>query len=85
MARGAVRKLAVRLTARQLEVLSLSYQGLRPKDIAVELVISVETVRAHVKEIYRRLGVHNVMAAVAEAKRLGLLIEGRRRRGGSST
>lgn len=83
MARGAVSaELAVRLTERQLDVLSLWCEGLRPIDVAAELVISVETVRAHIKEIYRRLGVHGMRAAEAEAKRLGLPIEGRRRRRG---
>jgi|SRR5579859_1928666 len=64
-----------RLTARQLEILSLSCQGMRPREIAVELVIAEGTARTHIKEIYRRLGVHGMMEAAAVARRRGLVIE----------
>jgi two-component system nitrate/nitrite response regulator NarL len=50
------RQLAV-LTARERQVLELLRQGAKNKDIAEELYISVETVKIHVKNIRKKLGV----------------------------
>lgn len=47
------------LTARQKEVVALLAQGRAYKEIAVELDLSVETVRQHIKDIYRKLQVHS--------------------------
>lgn len=43
------------LTARQREVLELVRDGLRPKDIAERLCLSVATVRTHVRDAAERL------------------------------
>ena len=63
----------VELTARQHEVLRLLAEGCSTDDIARELGISPETVRNHVREILRRLGVHSRIEALAKARRYGLL------------
>jgi DNA-binding CsgD family transcriptional regulator len=47
----------VPLTPRQTQVLEALLTGLSPKEIAVELRLSVNTVRQYVKEIYRVEGV----------------------------
>jgi len=61
------------LSARELEVLRLLPSDLSVTEIAEKLVISVHTVRSHVKSIYARLGVHSRYAAVARARELRIL------------
>jgi LuxR family maltose regulon positive regulatory protein len=65
--------LAEPLTDREIEVLRLIAEGLKYEEIAQRLVISVNTVRFYVKEIYGKLGVNNRMRAVEAARREGLL------------
>lgn len=48
-----------RLTARELEILSLLSKGFLDKEIAQSLNISVWTVHGHAKNIYEKLGVHS--------------------------
>jgi PAS domain S-box-containing protein len=57
------------LTPRQAEVLRLLEQGRSTKQIANELHLSSETVRNHVRNIFRALGVHTRLEAVAAARR----------------
>jgi two-component system nitrate/nitrite response regulator NarL len=54
-----------RLTMREWEILSLLADGKRTSEIAADLVISLETVRSHIKSILRKLDVHTRAAAVA--------------------
>jgi LuxR family maltose regulon positive regulatory protein len=61
------------LSERELEVLRLLTTSLTTKEIADELVVSVNTVRSHVKSIYGKLGVHRRMDAVQRARAFGLL------------
>lgn len=58
------------LTPRQAAVGQLLLEGMGNHEIARRLRISVHTVRRHVEMIFRRLGVNNRAAAVAEIKRL---------------
>jgi DNA-binding NarL/FixJ family response regulator len=51
------------LTEREYEVLELLAQGLRNEEIAAKLVISLNTVKFHVRTIYSRLGVRNRVEA----------------------
>jgi DNA-binding NarL/FixJ family response regulator len=64
------------LTARELEVLRLLAAGLRPADIAGELVLSSKTVSAHIQHILAKLGVHTQAQAVATAYRERLVDHG---------
>jgi PAS domain S-box-containing protein len=64
---------SVELTPRQHEVLVLLADGLSSDQIANQLELSIDTVRNHVREILRRLGVHSRIAAVAAARRHGFL------------
>lgn len=57
------------LTPRQAEVLSLLEQGHSTKQIAQELHLSTETVRNHVRNLLRALGVNSRLEAVAAARR----------------
>ena len=53
------------LTPRQVEVLRLLEQGRSTKQIAAELHLSTETVRNHVRRLFRALGVNTRLEAVA--------------------
>ncbi len=55
------------LSQRERDVLALLAQGLTNKAIAGELIISPNTVKRHVKAIYRKLGIHTRSAAAARA------------------
>jgi len=62
-----------RLTSRQSDVLGMLGEGLSTTQIALELHISPETVRNHVRGLLRALGVHSRVEAVALAHHEGLL------------
>lgn len=57
------------LTVREREVLSLLARGLTNQQIATTLVISVNTVKRHLKAVFSKLGVSTRAAAVAKATR----------------
>jgi len=61
------------LTERQLELLNLLVVGKTNKEIARDLSISDKTVKAHLSEIFRRLGACNRTQAVHRAISSGLL------------
>lgn len=61
------------LSEREVEVLRLMAQGRRNGEIARDLVVSENTVKAHVKHIYRKLGVADRVQAVNHGRELGLL------------
>jgi DNA-binding NarL/FixJ family response regulator len=61
------------LTPRQREVLTLLADGASTEEIATALALSEETVRNHIRQLLRRLGVHSRLAAVAYARRHRLL------------
>ena len=61
------------LSERELDVLRLLGSDLNGPDIARELVVSLNTVRSHTKNIFAKLGVNNRRAAVSRAAELGLL------------
>jgi DNA-binding NarL/FixJ family response regulator len=60
------------LTQRESEVLSLMVAGASNRAIAAKLVVGEETVKSHVRGIYRKLDVTDRAAAVAKALREGL-------------
>ena len=60
------------LTQRESEVLSLLVAGLSNKAIAARLVVSEETVKSHLRALYRKLEVTDRSAAIAVALREGL-------------
>ena len=61
------------LSDRELEVLRLLGTGLNGPEIARELIVSLNTIRTHTKNIYSKLGVTNRRAAVLRAEELALL------------
>ncbi len=55
------------LTARESEALALLVTGLRNREIADAMYVSVDTVKTHVRNLYRKLQVRNRAEAVAVA------------------
>ena len=62
------------LSERELEILSLLNGPLSTPEIAGQLVVSANTVRTHIKNIYGKLDVHGRSGAVKRAQELGLLV-----------
>ena len=63
------------LSERELEVLALVAAGLKNKEIAEQLFISLNTVLYHIKNIYDKLGVRKRTLAIIKARELDLLPE----------
>jgi LuxR family maltose regulon positive regulatory protein len=61
------------LSEREQEILSLIANGLKNKEIAEQMVISLNTVLYHTKNIYNKLGVNKRTQAVLKAQELRLL------------
>jgi LuxR family transcriptional regulator, maltose regulon positive regulatory protein len=61
------------LTEREMEVLRLVAAGQPNREIADELVVVLDTVKKHVRNILRKLGACNRTHSVARARALGLL------------
>ena len=59
----------LKLSYRESEVLALLSQGLRNRAIAKALYVGEETVKSHLKSIYRKLGVSSRGEAIAVAFR----------------
>ena len=55
------------LTAREVEVLCLVAQGLSNAEIAEQLIISLLTVKAHMRSLYNKLGISSRSAATRYA------------------
>ncbi|MBS4060884.1 MAG: hypothetical protein KG029_10830 [Bacteroidetes bacterium] len=61
------------LTGREIEVLKLLAEGMSNPDIAEKLVLSVGTVKTHVKRIYGKLNVSDRVTAASKARELELI------------
>ena len=61
------------LSERELEVLQLIAAGLTNPEIASRLFLALNTVKAHTRNIYGKLGVNSRTQAVARARALGIL------------
>jgi LuxR family maltose regulon positive regulatory protein len=60
------------LSSRELDVLRLLRSDLSGPEIARELMVSLNTMRTHTKNIYAKLGVTSRREAVRRADQLGL-------------
>ncbi|MFK4762610.1 response regulator [Microbacterium sp. ZW T5_45] len=61
------------LTARELAVLELAAAGLSNRELAQRLHVSESTVKTHLANIYTKLGAASRTAAIAEARRSGMV------------
>lgn len=62
------------LTAREKEVLELIVAGYSKLDIAKRLMISVGTVKSHVRNLLNKMGVNSRTQLAVQALRLGLVL-----------
>lgn len=62
-----------RLTAREIQIVELIYQGMRNKEVAATLGISYKTTEVHVRHILAKLAVQDRTAAVRVALRRGII------------
>ena len=58
----------IRVTKRENEVLQLLAKGLNRNEIATKLFISDETVKMHIKNIYKKLKAKNKIDALIKTK-----------------
>jgi LuxR family maltose regulon positive regulatory protein len=70
---AAVPEASLLLTPRELVILRLIAGGLRNKEIAARLSITMATVKRHVANAYAKLGVSHRTAALKKAQELNLL------------
>jgi DNA-binding NarL/FixJ family response regulator len=68
--------MVIGLTTRELEVLALAAEGLANKQIAQRLWVTPKTIKFHLSNVFRKLGVSNRTEATRQAQRLGLLQPG---------
>ena len=61
------------LSQRELEVLALIHAGHANKEIAAKMDVAPATVKAHIRNLYGKLGVGRRTEALARARELGLL------------
>lgn len=61
------------LSEREIEVLRLMAGGYKYKEIADRMVISINTVRHHNRNIFSKLNVNSRVQAIARARELNLL------------
>jgi LuxR family maltose regulon positive regulatory protein len=61
------------LSEREMDVLRLLGTDLDGPEIASQLIVSLNTLRTHTKNIYTKLGVNNRRSAIRRAEELGLL------------
>jgi LuxR family maltose regulon positive regulatory protein len=66
-------KSEVRLSARELEVLKLTAEGLKRDEIAGRLIVSAGTVKTHLQNIYQKLEVQGKTAAIKKAEKMKIL------------
>ena len=62
------------LSERELEVLQCIADGLTNQETAEKLFLSLNTVKAHTRNIYGKIGVNSRTQAIARARALGLLL-----------
>lgn len=60
------------LSARETEILQCLVQGMSRRQIADLYVLSPHTVRTHINNLLRKLGVHSTLAAVSIARQAGV-------------
>ena len=73
---GSHVKAAKTLTRREVQVLKLIATGLSNQDIAAELVITLETVKTHVGNVFAKLGATSRTQAVVIAYEAGIVSPG---------
>jgi len=63
----------ITLTPREFEILQLIARGLSNKAIEENLMLSKNTIRTHIKNLYSKLGVNSRTQAIQQARENGLI------------
>ena len=66
----------IMLTPREQEILYHLSRGLTNKEISTNINLAVDTVKTHLRNIFRKLGVKNRTQAISRASKLGQTIPG---------
>ncbi|MBE0576718.1 MAG: response regulator transcription factor [Desulfuromonadales bacterium] len=69
---AGMRRLVTILTAREIEVMQCVASGLSNQQIAGKLIVSEGTVKIHVHNIYRKLGINNRVDLTLYAQKRGI-------------
>lgn len=69
-------RLIEQLTMREHEILALITNGLTNAQIAEDLFITVSTVKWHISQLYKKLGVRNRVHAIVRGRELNLITTG---------
>lgn len=69
----AASELEETISKRELEVLQLIHEGLANKQIAAQLNLAPATVKAHIRNLYGKIGASSRTEALAKARKMGLL------------
>lgn len=64
------------MTLREQEILSLIVKGMSNREIADELVITIGTVKWHINQLYKKLGVRSRVQAIVRTRELNLIVTG---------
>lgn len=64
------------LTMREQEVLSMVAKGMNNREIAELLVVTMSTVKWHITQLYKKLGVRSRVQAMVRARELNLIVSG---------
>lgn len=67
------RKMRPSLSEREIEIVRLVAKGFSNDELAERLHLSPETIKAHLRHVYEKLGVESRVEAVTEAMRTGLV------------
>jgi DNA-binding NarL/FixJ family response regulator len=70
---AGMRRLATILTARETEVMRCVAGGLSNQQIADKLIVREGTIKIHVHNIYRKLGINNRVDLTLYAQKRGLV------------
>ena len=70
---AGMRRLATILTPRETEVMRCVATGLSNQQIAEKLIVSEGTIKIHVHNIYRKIGINNRVDLTLYAQKRGLV------------
>lgn len=70
---GSRRRGDLQLSRRELEVMQQVVYGFNDREVGVQLHLTVNTIKTHLKEVYQKLGVHNRTRAAIALLLMGLV------------
>ncbi len=73
---NGVSSVVEQLTLREQEILSLIARGMSNREVADHLVITIGTVKWHLNQLYKKLGVRGRVQAIVRARELDLIVTG---------